>query len=99
MATDSVSSGFKVGISRDTSLNQTARATWRAARLSLNLLRGSLDFHRRTGRLRPDGARPEAVWLQSVCQRVNRTLKVQCRIDGVIPPRGLIVCNHLSYLD
>lgn len=40
-----------------------------------------------------------ASWLQRSSRRVLRILKVEPRVSGVIPSNGLLVCNHLSYLD
>lgn len=42
-------------------------------------------------------ARP--LWLQQACRRVLRVLSVDVRTRGPIPLKGLLVCNHLSYLD
>src|SRR5262249_41080747 len=51
--------------------------------------------------LAPRDARPaaRAYWLQRGCRRVLRIFHVQLRTAGPIPARGLLVCNHLSYLD
>jgi 1-acyl-sn-glycerol-3-phosphate acyltransferase len=40
-----------------------------------------------------------ARWLQGVCARALRVFRIELRIDGPIPTSGLLVCNHLSYLD
>jgi 1-acyl-sn-glycerol-3-phosphate acyltransferase len=40
-----------------------------------------------------------AVWLQVGCQRVLRVLNVQIQASGSIPSQGLLVSNHLGYLD
>lgn len=40
-----------------------------------------------------------AGWLQDASRRVLRCLDVEVRIDGQPPSRGLVVANHLSYLD
>jgi len=40
-----------------------------------------------------------AVWLQSACRRVLRIFNAQINATGVIPTRGLLASNHLSYLD
>jgi 1-acyl-sn-glycerol-3-phosphate acyltransferase len=46
---------------------------------------------------------PDAVararWLQRACQRMLRVFHVRLRVHGTIPTTGLLVCNHLSYLD
>src|SRR5271165_3050813 len=40
-----------------------------------------------------------ASWLQTGCCRVMRIFNVEIRTAGPIPDRGLLVSNHLSYLD
>ena len=40
-----------------------------------------------------------AAWLQSSSRRVLRVFRMETQFDGNIPSRGLLVCNHLSYLD
>src|SRR6266540_4516663 len=46
---------------------------------------------------RSDAAR--ACWLQHACRRVLRVFNVSLRTSGPIPARGLLVSNHLGYLD
>ena len=50
-------------------------------------LRGSFTLRRR------------ALWLQSACRLVLGSLGIQYRFTGKLPAHGLIVSNHLSYLD
>ena len=40
-----------------------------------------------------------ALWLQQACRRILRVFNVWVRTTGPIPARGLLVSNHLSYLD
>ena len=40
-----------------------------------------------------------ARWLQRSSKRVLRVFRVETRCDGNIPTNGVLVCNHLSYLD
>lgn len=40
-----------------------------------------------------------AQWLQRTCQRLIRCLRVDAEFSGQAPQHGLLVCNHLSYLD
>jgi 1-acyl-sn-glycerol-3-phosphate acyltransferase len=40
-----------------------------------------------------------ALWLQSACRGVLRSLGIGCRVTGTPPSHGLVVSNHLSYLD
>lgn len=57
------------------------------ARLALFRLRGPITPQRR------------ALWLQACCRSVLAAAGVQCRVHGVPPQVGLVVSNHLSYLD
>lgn len=41
----------------------------------------------------------KAHWLQESCRRVLRSMDVRCNVEGPIPTHGLVVANHLSYLD
>lgn len=50
-------------------------------------LRGPLTLERR------------ARWLQDTCVRVLRSMDVRWGVMGTVPARGLVVSNHLSYLD
>ena len=45
------------------------------------------------------GLTARASWLQHVSRRQLRIFKFQAKVTGPIPSRGLLVCNHLSYLD
>lgn len=45
--------------------------------------------------LLPERAR----WLHESCQMGLRRLKIAVEVQGVFPSRGLLVSNHLSYLD
>lgn len=40
-----------------------------------------------------------ALWLQQACRRILRVFNMSLRTTGPIPARGLLVSNHLSYLD
>ena len=40
-----------------------------------------------------------ALWLQSACRGVVSSLGIRCRVTGNPPSHGLVVSNHLSYLD
>jgi 1-acyl-sn-glycerol-3-phosphate acyltransferase len=43
--------------------------------------------------------RQRALWLQRICRRTNRLFHLQIQVAGEIPAGGLLICNHLSYLD
>jgi 1-acyl-sn-glycerol-3-phosphate acyltransferase len=40
-----------------------------------------------------------AVWLHNLSRRMLRILGAETRVAGAIPSSGLLVCNHLSYVD
>lgn len=56
-------------------------------RLALTRVRGPLTPERR------------ALWLQSACRGVLASLGIRSRVQGSVPSHGLVVSNHLSYLD
>lgn len=47
----------------------------------------------------PLTAKRRALWLQSACRRVLASVGVRFTVEGRPPTRGLVVSNHLSYLD
>jgi len=40
-----------------------------------------------------------AYWLQQAARRMLDCLDITCQVEGKPPTRGLVVCNHLSYID
>lgn len=40
-----------------------------------------------------------ARWVQKTCIHILRSMEIRCEIEGSIPTHGLVVSNHLSYLD
>src|SRR5690349_806415 len=40
-----------------------------------------------------------AQWLQRSSKRLLKVFNVELRVCGPVPTAGLLVCNHLSYLD
>jgi 1-acyl-sn-glycerol-3-phosphate acyltransferase len=40
-----------------------------------------------------------ALWGQSLCRQMLSSLGIRCHVEGAPPTRGLVVANHLSYLD
>jgi len=43
--------------------------------------------------------RRRTLWLQRICRRVGRIFRLKIQSAGMIPAGGLLICNHLSYLD
>ena len=73
----------------------TVRLVWLAAEMSLGALRFLFQL-----RGQPDGPSPaRSLWLQRTARRVARVLHLKTSISGPIPSSGLLVCNHLGYLD
>lgn len=72
------------------------RLLWLAGEISLALLDFLVNvmFQRQ---MPLSKARP--LWLQYACRRVLRVLSVDVKTRGPIPLKGLLVCNHLGYLD
>jgi lyso-ornithine lipid O-acyltransferase len=70
----------------------------RAVGLSFVLVTSILRFwlERLCGFLTPE---KRARWVQRTCIRVLRSMEIRCEIKGSIPTDGLVVSNHLSYLD
>ncbi len=69
------------------------RVLWAAAELSLaamNFLRGCA-FRSEVNR--------RAKWLQQTSKRLLRVLAGDVAVCGPLPKRGLLICNHLSYVD
>ena len=49
----------------------------------------------------PDNSKPaaRALWLQRHTRRVLKIFKLEARVSGPVPASGLLVSNHLGYLD
>ena len=77
-------------------LRRTARQIKQALAIFATALYG-LWQHRK---VRPNASRAEcARWLHESCARGVRTLDIQVLATGEFPSRGMIVSNHVSYLD
>ena len=81
-------------------LKHPLRATGRLIWLGAELMSAALGF---AGKylLFPENRSlaARASWLQNTCRRVLRVFHVSSETHGPIPTQGLLVCNHLSYLD
>lgn len=74
------------------------RSLRRAVALAFSLTRCALHY----GWLRLHGPMTlvrRAHWLQRACQGVLHALDIGCMVTGEPPANGVIVANHLSYLD
>ena len=72
------------------------RSLWLAGELVLALIKFVALIAAHAGI--PDRT-TRARWLQNVCRRALRVFHLELRVTGPIPSSGLLVCNHLSYLD
>jgi lyso-ornithine lipid O-acyltransferase len=72
------------------------RACWMAGDLAFGALQYSwrCAFHSAATHPR---ARP--LWLQACCRRYVKVFGLETEAVGTIPSRGLLICNHLTYLD
>ena len=68
-----------------------AQLLWLGAEIGVALTRFALLPDRRVN--------TRALWLHRSCRRVLRVLKMRLASAGTPPESGLLVCNHLSYLD
>lgn len=76
----------------------TLRALWRAVALGIALLLSVLHWCllRLRGPLTPEQS---AHWMHAAGRRALAYLGLRCQVRGQAPTRGLVVANHLSYLD
>lgn len=78
------------------SIRVFARSLWLAGEVVLALIKFAVLIAAHAGT--PDRT-TRARWLQNVCRRALRIFHLDLRMTGTIPSSGLLVCNHLSYLD
>jgi 1-acyl-sn-glycerol-3-phosphate acyltransferase len=73
-----------------------ARLCWLGGELTFAFARYLAEV-----RLAPaeQAARKRALWLQKCARRILRVFGVKLDISGELPHEGLLVCNHLGYLD
>lgn len=60
---------------------------WCVLRFWLAHLKGRMTLERR------------ALWLRDSCRAIMLAMGIESRVEGRPPARGLVVANHLSYLD
>src|SRR5215510_12253485 len=90
----------QLGILRNTLAQSPVRVFSRLVWLLAELVRASFDyFFFVPNRQGASARRARANWLQRNCRRLLRVFNLSLRISGPIPVRGLLVSNHLSYLD
>jgi 1-acyl-sn-glycerol-3-phosphate acyltransferase len=67
--------------------------------LAATIVLGWLDFRLRAGRIQGLQRRARVAWMSRIASRIVRLLGLRIAVRGHIPDRGLIIANHLSYLD
>ena len=76
------------------------RVITRLLRLAAAILVALLDYLFRCAFCRPDDKPTvRAPWLQRASRRVLRLFQFETQTAGPVPSRGLLISNHLSYLD
>jgi 1-acyl-sn-glycerol-3-phosphate acyltransferase len=71
------------------------RSIGRSIKLSALLLYGALQLLVR----RPNTRVQRAQWLHQLCATSMRVMGVTIRCQGAFPERGVVISNHLGYLD
>jgi len=81
-------------------LNHPLRVTGRLLWLGGELLLAALNYAIHCA-FCPRDSLPStrAAWLQNSSHRLLRLFRIETQFTGNIPSSGLLVCNHLSYLD
>jgi 1-acyl-sn-glycerol-3-phosphate acyltransferase len=77
-------------------LRVTGRLFWLAGELSLAAVRFVIQCA-----FRSEGSttRLRAAWLHQTARRMLRIFRFELKITGELPSRGMLICNHLSYVD
>ncbi|HUN87948.1 MAG TPA: lysophospholipid acyltransferase family protein [Terriglobales bacterium] len=71
-----------------------------SAVLTRTVVQSMVDFRRRSRRANPHLSDfDRALWMHEWCGKAMRRLKISLQIVGTLPESGLVVSNHLSYLD
>jgi 1-acyl-sn-glycerol-3-phosphate acyltransferase len=81
---------------REHPLRVTVRLFWLGGELIMAALNYAIHCMRRP---QHSVSLARAAWLQSSSRRLLRVFQLETKITGDIPSSGLLVCNHLSYLD
>jgi 1-acyl-sn-glycerol-3-phosphate acyltransferase len=75
------------------------RVVFRLIWLSAELALAALNYARWRGLSGKCSGNKRAAWLQHVSRRILGIFKTQIKTSGSIPKSGLLVSNHLSYVD
>jgi 1-acyl-sn-glycerol-3-phosphate acyltransferase len=75
------------------------RVLGRLCRVGGELALAALSYAARCAfRGKPSKPVARALWMQHCARRLLRAMGVESEVFGPIPARGLLVCNHLSYV-
>src|SRR6266404_5558708 len=81
-------------------LKHPLRVTGRLLWLGGELLLAALEYAMRCASRSQDSLpAARAAWLQGSSRRILRIFGIEAEVRGDIPSTGLLVSNHLSYLD
>ena len=82
------------------SLSRSVRLSFRLVWLSAELLLAAIAYVPAVLLRSADlTMRTRSHWVQQSCRRLLRVLNIEVDVQGPVPTTGLLVCNHLSYLD
>jgi 1-acyl-sn-glycerol-3-phosphate acyltransferase len=76
-------------------VGKLSRSSLRAVKLTTIFLFGGLELILK----RPATREQRADWLHAFCARVIRAMDIAMHIEGKFPRRGVVVSNHMGYLD
>lgn len=71
------------------------RSVVRSVKLAAIFLYGALELILK----HPTTREQQAEWLHQLCSRALRQMNVTLRCDGAFPERGVVISNHIGYLD
>ena len=81
-------------------ISSIPRLLWRSGHFALALLYDAWRYVREVRGVSGEKERAaRAAWLHRCCARALRLMNIQVAVRGPLPAGGLIVANHLSYLD
>jgi 1-acyl-sn-glycerol-3-phosphate acyltransferase len=76
-----------------------ARSGARSVLVAITIALGYLDYKLRARRIPDLSSRARAAWMSGIARQIVRLLGIRLTVNGAIPQSGLIISNHLSYLD
>ena len=71
------------------------RSVGRTVQLLLVMLGGCMELIGKQPKTRREGAE----WLHRLCRRAVDLFGLEIRAEGEFPERGVVISNHMSYLD